>query len=65
MIIEFENYEDYKNYVLDMWEEGYINELEFDGLIVESKNIDGNITYRNLTKEEFENLTKKFGLQNS
>ena len=59
MVIEFENYKDYKEYTLDMWEEGYINELISDGYIVEAKNINGNITYRNLTEEEFKNLIKQ------
>jgi len=59
MIVEFENYNDYKGYVLDMWEEGYINELVEDGYVVESKNVNGNITYRNLTEEEFKKHTHK------
>lgn len=56
-VMIFNNYEEYKKHVCEMWEEGYINELEMDELIIaenplkfgESKNIN----YRLMTEEEY------------
>jgi thymidylate synthase len=47
-------YKNYSSYVIQEWEDGYINELEQDNLLVESSKD----VYRRLTKEEFINKIK-------
>ena len=56
----FTSYEEYKDFVHEEWEQGYINELEQDGLIVEKERYineenpsQGDINFRYLTEEEF------------
>lgn len=55
----FENYEEYKAFVHEMWELGDINELHADGLIVETEESTDyeceskQRNYRKLTEEEF------------
>lgn len=62
-MIEFDNYTSYKQYVNEEWEDGYINELNTCGYIVEKTEYIGEgeqrtIEYRMLTEEEF---NKTFG----
>jgi thymidylate synthase len=47
-------YKNYSSYVIQEWEDGYVNELEQDNLLVESSKD----VYRRLTKEEFINKIK-------
>jgi hypothetical protein len=62
MEILFENYEEYKQYVKEEWENGAINELFEAGFIVEvEESFDyecesRQINYRRLTEEEFKNV---------
>jgi len=62
MMIEFENYEDYKQYVKDEWQIGSINELFEDGLIVEVEESfeydceSRKINYRRLSESEFNSI---------
>ena len=55
----FTSYEDYIDYVKWMWEEGYINELEEDELLIDEQarysngELSRDITYRLLTEEEY------------
>ena len=55
----FTNYKEYKQHVNEEWEQGAINELFEDGLIMEIKESfdyeyeSRQINYRQLTEEEF------------
>jgi len=51
-------YKNYSTYVKEEWENGSINELFEDNLIVEESNDGKNIFYRKLTQEEFINKIK-------
>ena len=51
-------YANYSTYVKEEWENGSINELFEDNLIVEESNDGKNIFYRKLTQEEFINKIK-------
>lgn len=54
---DFKSYENYLKYVNDEWEDGFINELEEEGLIIvnilNSDSLIESVSYRPLTEEEF------------
>lgn len=60
----FTNYNEYKQYVDEEWEQGGINELHEDGLIVEIEESydyeceSKQINYRKLTEDEFNRIFK-------
>jgi hypothetical protein len=56
--MDFKNYEDYKQYVKEQWQDGFINELEQAGLIIESKNTGSEVDYRILSEIEYQTLIK-------
>jgi hypothetical protein len=57
--MKFNSYKEYRNYIHEEWEDGYINELFCDELIVEKTTYlpyecaSKTIEYRPLTEEEF------------
>ena len=62
-MIEFDSYKEYKQHVYEMWEDGYINELEQDELILKDKEIIGEngiktLNLRLLTENEY---NEKYG----
>lgn len=63
MEFEFKNYQEYIQHVHEMWDEGYLNELEeAELIIVESEIKDGDklqtVKFRPLTKNEYK---EKYG----
>lgn len=63
METEFKNHEEYVRYVSDMWNEGYIKELEENELIiVENVGDYSKVNYRCMTKEEYEERYKSLGI---
>ena len=64
MEFEFKNYQEYIQHVHEMWDEGYLNELEeAELIIVESEIKDGDklqtVKFRPLTKNEYKEKYEK------
>lgn len=61
IMFEFKDYKDYKQQLYELWEEGYINEVE-EFLILDKETVDKDgfkqIKYRLYTEQEFD---EKYG----
>ena len=57
-MFEFKDYQQYSEEILNLWNEGFVNELEAEGFVVIAEQKTGEINYRKLTEEEFNNKYK-------